>query len=89
MILDVTPSELRDQLGLTRLEWARALGVHERTVARWEDDGVDPGGLANEVMAGVALALAGGLDPKKARLLIGRGIGALVHLGLTHPTRKQ
>jgi len=74
---------LRERLGLTRAEWARALNVHERTVARWEEDDTDPGGLAGEVMRGVAFAIDHGLDAKEVGRLVSLGIGSLLFYALT------
>lgn len=69
---------LRERLGLSRAEWARALGVNERTVVRWETDEVDPGGLASEVMHGIENALDEGLDPERVGRQVRLGIGALI-----------
>lgn len=80
---------IRSQLGLTRADWARALGVAERTVVRWEDEGADPGGIACEVMRGIANALEAGEDPARMGRRVGMGIGSLVYMGLTtHPKAK-
>lgn len=70
--------ELRNRIGLSRAEWARALNVNERTVARWEEDGVDPGGLAAEVMRGIHNALEDGADPQRVGRKISLGIGAMI-----------
>jgi DNA-binding XRE family transcriptional regulator len=75
---------LRERLGLTRAEWARALNVNERTVVRWEEDETDPGGLASEVMRGIQIAIDQGVDAKEAGRLISLGIGSLLFYGLTH-----
>lgn len=64
---------LREQLGLSRVEWARALNVQEITVKRWEDQGIEPGGSAEEIICGIEAALAQGISPDR--------IGALVNLG--------
>lgn len=68
-----TPAELRELLGLSRADWARALNVQEITVKRWEDAGTSPGGLADEIMCGLTAAIDEGMDPRK--------IGSLVNLG--------
>jgi DNA-binding transcriptional regulator YiaG len=39
---------MRDEMGLSRSEMAEKLGVHERTVKRWEEADHDPSPLANE-----------------------------------------
>ncbi len=75
--------QLREALGLSRIEWAHALNVNERTVSRWEDGGVDPGGTSAAVMKGIASALEEGVDPQRASRLIGLGISALVYYRLT------
>jgi|GEM_PF-6673711 len=74
----IKSATLRERLKLTRSEWARALNVHERTVARWEEDGCDPGGLVAEVMRGVDNALEEGADPVRVARLVGLGIGSLL-----------
>jgi DNA-binding transcriptional regulator YiaG len=73
---------IRTQLGLSRSAWARLLNVHVRTVVRWEDLDVDPGGLANEVMQGIANALEDGADAKRVSRLVARGIGVLLSQSL-------
>lgn len=71
-------SEIRERIGLSRTEWARALGVGERTVMRWENEGVDPGGLARDVMQGIENALYEGVDPQRVGRQLRLGIGALI-----------
>lgn len=71
--MTATPAELRELLGLSRADWARALNVQEKTVERWEDSRTSPGGLAEEIMRGLLTALDEGVDPRK--------IGSLVNLG--------
>ena len=68
-----TSLALRELLGLSRSDWARALNVQEITVRRWEEQNMSPGGLAEEIMRGIAAALEDGIDPAK--------VGALVNLG--------
>lgn len=80
---------LRERLGLTRAEWARALNVHERTVARWEEYGTDPGGLASEVMRGIHIAIDHGVDAKEVGRLVSLGIGSLLFYGLTNQPAKR
>lgn len=72
------PRAIRERIGLSRSEWARALNVNERTVARWEDEGADPGGLATEVMRGVSSALEEGCDPKQIGRLLSLGIASVL-----------
>ncbi len=81
---------LRERLGLSRAEWARALNVNERTVARWEDEATDPGGLASEVMKGIQFAIDQGSNAREVGRLVSLGIGSLLFYGLTHqPSRKR
>lgn len=80
----MTSRELRELIALSRASWARALGVHERTVARWEDEGVDPGGLAAEVMRGIGNALDEGADPQRIGRLVAQGVSAVMFEGLMH-----
>ena len=82
----MTSAALRECLGLSRAEWARALGVHERTVVRWETEGVDPGGLVSEVMHGIESALDEGLDADRVGRQVRLGIGALVFHALMPPS---
>ncbi len=77
----MTLREIRERLGMSRSELARALNVNERTVARWEE-GTDPGGLAKEVIDAIQEALDDGLDPRQARRVLGTGIGTMIHLEL-------
>jgi transcriptional regulator with XRE-family HTH domain len=79
----VTPASLRKKLGLSRVDWARALNVNERTVMRWENEGDAPGGLAAAVLRGIEGALAEGAEPARVGRLVGMGIHALVYRGLT------
>ncbi len=71
--MTVSPIELRERLGLSRSDWARALNVQEKTVMRWEETGTLPGGLAEEIMCGLVTAIDDGVDPRK--------VGSLVNLG--------
>lgn len=80
----MTSREVRETLGLTRIEWARALNVNERTISRWEDLGVDPGGLVTVVIKGIDRALAEGADPAKVSRIVGMGIGPLVYTHLSN-----
>ena len=82
-----TSAAIRQKLGLSRSDWARALRVNERTVARWEDGNVDPGGLALEVMRGIASALEEGVDAKRASRMVSLGIGSLLFSGLMSQRR--
>lgn len=80
-------TELREKLGLSRGDWARALNVNERTVMRWEDEHTDPGGLALEVMRGIGNALEEGADPLRVGRLVSLGIGALIYYRLADDRR--
>lgn len=85
--MKITSKGVRTKLGLTRSEWARALNVNERTVMRWEDEHVDPGGLALEVMRGIHNALEEGADPVRTGRQVSLGIGALIYYRLTDDRR--
>jgi transcriptional regulator with XRE-family HTH domain len=74
----VKPAALRSSLGLTRGQLARALGVNERTVTRWEDGSVEPLGLAAEVLAGITDAINDGADPLRVGVTLTNGIRRLV-----------
>ncbi len=76
-------ANLRQHLGLTREDWARALNVNPITVKRWEDEDVDPGGLASEVMLGIGNALDEGANGKRVGRLVSLGIGSLLYYSLT------
>lgn len=77
-------AELRERIGMSRTDWARALNVSERTVVRWEDQGVDPGGTASEVMNGIVAALDEGANPTKVGKIVKLGgIRSLLCYGLT------
>lgn len=75
----VLSTSLRERLELSRSEWARALSVNERTVARWEDEGNDPGGVAMAVMHGLTNALNHGADLDRVKTLIGMGLSTLLY----------
>lgn len=79
----MNPKELRERLGLSRADWARALGVGERTIMRWENEGYKPQGLFWEILRGIDNALMRGADPKLVGRKIAMGIGSLIFLGLT------
>lgn len=82
--MTITSASLRARIGLSRAEWARALNVNERTVARWED-GQEPGGVAAEVMRGISSALDEGADPKRVGRLVSLGVGGLLYYRLMQP----
>jgi transcriptional regulator with XRE-family HTH domain len=76
---------LRELLGLSRSEWARALGVNVITVDRWEAQTSEPKGLATEILLGITEALAIGADPQRVgQLLRFGGIRSLLCFGITH-----
>jgi len=79
----VKPAVLRNSLGLTRGQFARALGVNERTVTRWEDGSAEPLGLAAEVIAGITDAVNDGADPLRVGITLTNGIRRLVCRELT------
>lgn len=76
------PAALRELLGLSRADWARALSVNAITVKRWEDEDADPGGLASEVMRGITAALEDGAEPSRVGRLVSLGIGSLLCYGI-------
>ena len=78
------PQALRKSLGLTRAQLARALGVNERTVTRWEEGTAEPLGLAAEVIAGITDAINEGVDPGRVGLSLTNGIRRLVCRELVH-----
>jgi transcriptional regulator with XRE-family HTH domain len=78
----VKSKTLRERLGLSRADWARALNVNERTVSRWEEDGTDPGGLASEVMRGISNALEEGADAARVGRLVSLGVSSLLFYGI-------
>jgi len=79
--------DLRERIGLSRAEWARALNVNERTVVRWEDEGVDPGGPATAIMKGIDNAIAEGGDPLRIGRRVSLGIGSLLYQELIRQAR--
>lgn len=90
--MSLSSAELRERLGLSQAEWARALGVNPITVKRWEEGGADPGGIAAEVMLGLVAALDEGRDPVRVGQIVRLGgIRSLICYGLgcratcTHP----
>ena len=79
----MNPGALRDQLGLTRAQLARALGVHERTIIRWEAGESMPSGLAAEVLHGISFAIENGANAANTGRLLGMGLSSLLFHGLT------
>ena len=69
---------LRESLGLSPAEWAKALSVNDRTIERWENGSTEPTTLAADVLRGIEQAINEGVDPKRAGRLIALGIGALI-----------
>lgn len=82
------PEVLRTKLGLSRGQFARALGVNERTVTRWEDGAVEPLGLAAEVIAGITDAINDGADPLRVGVALTNGIRRLVCRELTQESAR-
>ena len=80
--MKVRSKDIRERLGITRSDWAKALGVNEKTVSRWEEEHVEPGGLAHEVMRGIASALEEGANAERVGRLVELGIGSLLFYGL-------
>jgi transcriptional regulator with XRE-family HTH domain len=81
---DVKPAALRKILCLSRAQLARALGVNERTVTRWEEGSAEPLGLAAEVIAGITDAINAGVDPHRVGISLTNGIRRLVCHELMH-----
>lgn len=79
----MSPEAIRVKLQLSRSEFARALGINERTVARWEEEGVSPSGLAAEVIRAVSAAIDSGADPAQIGRSVASGVGQLLFLSLT------
>lgn len=73
---------LRTQLHLSRADWAHALGVNDRTVLRWEDERVEPTGLAAQVLVGITRALAAGIGPNVVASRVRQGLAAIVCHGI-------
>ena len=82
----MTSAEIRERLGLSRSELARALGVAEPTVARWEKKDHAPSGVAAEIFNAIENALGLGVDPKLIARRLKLGIAALIYLGLSNET---
>ncbi len=78
------PGIVRETLGLSRAEWARALNVNVATVRRWEDAGADPGGLAVAVLRGITAALDDGADPTRVARVVSMGISSVLCYGIHH-----
>ena len=77
--MTINSKGIRERLGLTVIQWAKALNVSSPTVTRWEEGSTDPAGLHAEVMLGIQLALDRGADPIRTGQLVALGIGALIH----------
>lgn len=85
----MNPATLRERLGITRAQLAHALGIHERTVMRWETETSTPTGLAAEVLYGIARAIDSGADAAAiGKLIADQGISALLCHGLTDRPRR-
>lgn len=84
----MSPEQLRKRLGMSRGELARALGVTERTISRWEE-GTAPQGLAAEVMRAIENAILDGAEPKRVAWTISSGIGSIVHHVLIRPSANK
>lgn len=80
----MTVRELRDALGMSRKEFARALALSERTVMRWEDGDSEPVGLPAEVLRGIRRALKAGVPAQEIADKLGLGLGAFLYFSLTN-----
>lgn len=74
-------TNIREVLGFSKSEWARILGVTDRTVYRW-DDGKDPSGMPFAVLSAIRLAVKErGAEHVRGKLLM--GLGPLILAALT------
>jgi len=80
--MSVGVAMLREQIGLSQSDLARALNVSLMTVKRWEEQGIKPSGLAADVIRGIGAAIEDGADPKSVGRTVRMGIGALICYGL-------
>jgi len=87
--LRLQPGAIRELLGLSRSDWARALNVSVATVRRWEDDGQDPGGVTIAVLRGISEALDDGADPTRVGRALNMGVGTLLYNGIIHKARAK
>lgn len=69
---------LRKLLGLSRGQFARALGVNLRSIARWERGIAEPMGLTAEVIAGIVDAIEAGAEPRRVGLALTNGVRRLI-----------
>jgi hypothetical protein len=81
------PRRLREHLGFDVRAWAMALGVSDRTIDRWEHEGVAPARQAAEVLGGVAGGLDAGVRPATIRDQIARGLSSFLFTKLTGDAR--
>jgi transcriptional regulator with XRE-family HTH domain len=83
---------IRQTLNLSQRDLARALGVAQVTVSRWETSEHEPTGLQLEVLRALhQSALTVQNDGTKRAIvagLVGMGIGALLFLALTEAGRE-
>lgn len=79
----MTPKQIRTALELNRSEFARALGVGERTVFRWENNEAEPSGLASQVFSAIENAIRAGANAKEIGNKLRLGLGSLIYYGLT------
>lgn len=70
-------AELRAKIGMDRKQFARALGVSDRTVERWES-GTRPEGLAGDVLMGIADAIESGVGPAAIGRVLSSGVRQIV-----------
>lgn len=75
----LSPKKLREQLGLSPDEMARALGVTAITIARWEAGSVVPQGIAQEVLRGIEQAVAEGGDARRIAGKLALGVAAVIY----------
>jgi DNA-binding XRE family transcriptional regulator len=72
--------QLRSALGVGRAAFARAVGVSERTVRRWEENGTDANGAAVEMAEALGRWIAKPKSNPVVRALLTRSadLGALL-----------
>lgn len=80
----VNAGKIRKALGLSRGRFARALNVTERTVQRWDAGEFPPTGAAQEILAGIHMALEDeGADVERISRRVSVGIATVLHRGLS------
>jgi transcriptional regulator with XRE-family HTH domain len=76
--------QLRNRLGMSTDDLAKALCTTPQEVAIWESE-FDPRGIHHDVLLAIERALDAGADPSVLRAKLGLGAEALFYYGLTDP----